>query len=180
MSDSQNTAPRSYRPIPGFPGYQVGDDGSIWGKRLSRFRIRKNWRKMSPSPDKDGYLKLILCRDDRTKRYVRLHDIILEVFVGPCPAGMVGAHENGVRNDCRLSNLRWDTQKNNIADKWKHGTYQIGEKASNARLTAEQVREIRRRWAAGGITQVALGKEYGVANVTICAIVTRRIWKHVA
>ncbi|MGE3267177.1 MAG: hypothetical protein AB7P40_00420 [Chloroflexota bacterium] len=54
-----------------------------------------------------------------------------------------------------------------------------GERHGGARLTESQVREIRQRYAAGGITQVALGREYGVAQMTISGIVTGREWQHV-
>jgi hypothetical protein len=54
-----------------------------------------------------------------------------------------------------------------------------GEQNVSAKLTEAQVIEIRRRFAAGGITKVALGREYGVSGVLISHIVTRKIWRHV-
>jgi hypothetical protein len=54
-----------------------------------------------------------------------------------------------------------------------------GERHSRALLDEAQVRAIRSRYAAGGVTYLALAGEYGVKKVTIAAIVARRIWKHV-
>ena len=54
-----------------------------------------------------------------------------------------------------------------------------GERCARAKLTEDEVRAIRRRYAAGGISQTALGNEYGLHNATINAIVNRATWKHV-
>ncbi|WP_201776406.1 hypothetical protein [Streptacidiphilus carbonis] len=51
---------------------------------------------------------------------------------------------------------------------------QTGADHANAKLTAEQVAEVRRRYAAGGVSQQALGDEYGVHQATISAVVLRQ------
>lgn len=52
-----------------------------------------------------------------------------------------------------------------------------GEKHHAAQLTADQVREIRRKHAAGEASHGQLAKLYGVAKPTIKTIVARRTWK---
>lgn len=54
-----------------------------------------------------------------------------------------------------------------------------GEANSNSRLSEVQVREIRNRYADGGISQKKLGKEYGVSTVTIGLILRRKAWRHI-
>lgn len=54
-----------------------------------------------------------------------------------------------------------------------------GERHGNAKLTADQVRDIRRRWAEGGVTQTTLGIEYGVSTALIGRIVRGKGWQHV-
>lgn len=54
-----------------------------------------------------------------------------------------------------------------------------GETHWKAKLTAEDVRQIRRRHAAGGITLRALGVKYNVRETSILRIVTRESWKHI-
>lgn len=51
--------------------------------------------------------------------------------------------------------------------------------APGARLSDEQVRAIRSRFDAGGVTMRALGREFGVHHRTVSAIVSRRAWQHV-
>jgi hypothetical protein len=52
-----------------------------------------------------------------------------------------------------------------------------GERSNHAKLTAEQVREIRRRRAAGE-KAIDLAREYGVRRGNIFCIVTRKTWRH--
>ena len=56
---------------------------------------------------------------------------------------------------------------------------QKGERNGRAKVTAEQVREIRRRYAAGGTTHQALADEYGVTKTNIRFIIKRVSWAHV-
>jgi hypothetical protein len=55
-----------------------------------------------------------------------------------------------------------------------------GEQHLQARLTADNVAEIRRRYQEGGVLQRDLAAEFGVAQTLISAVVRRVIWRHVA
>lgn len=50
------------------------------------------------------------------------------------------------------------------------------QRRKNARLTPEKVAEIRRRYAAGGISQAALAREYGIGSGQMCLIVNNKSW----
>jgi hypothetical protein len=54
-----------------------------------------------------------------------------------------------------------------------------GELNGRAKLTAEQVRDIRHRYASGKESQGQLAREFGVRQGAIWAIVYRKIWTHV-
>lgn len=54
-----------------------------------------------------------------------------------------------------------------------------GEAQHRAKLTCESVREMRRRYAAGGVTCSALGKEFGVVMQAASKAILGRSWKHV-
>jgi hypothetical protein len=47
-----------------------------------------------------------------------------------------------------------------------------------AKLSEDDVKEIRRLHASGKLTK-HIAEDYGVAITTIAAIVTRRAWKHI-
>lgn len=48
-----------------------------------------------------------------------------------------------------------------------------------AKLTAQQVRRIRKLYQAGGVSYVTLGLLFGVSSTTISIVVHRDTWRHV-
>ncbi len=55
-----------------------------------------------------------------------------------------------------------------------------GVRHHKSKLSEEAVREIRRRYSAGGASQQSLADEYGVAQTVVSCIVRGLIWRHVA
>lgn len=72
-------------------------------------------------------------------------------------------------------------QNANMADMWERDRHPPtwGKANGNAKLTPRLVREIRRRYKAGGVTQKGLASEYGVAKSLVWSVVHRKIWKHI-
>lgn len=170
-----------YKDIAGFPGYRVGDDGSVWSLWKPSFggwKIGTDWKLLRGGVDKDGYRKLILCFLGQ-RRCARINILVLEAFRGPRPAGMVAAHRNGDKLDNSLENLRWDTQAGNCADKKVHGTHQAGEKHGMHKLVSSQVSEIRRKRLVGQ-SLPSLAQEFGITKSAVSSICRRRTWKHIA
>lgn len=116
-----------WRPISGYEGYyEVSNEGVI--RSLDRDiehavsgTIRRRGRIIRLKPHKDGYQVATLHKEGRRKNRM-VHQIVLEAFVGPCPPGQQTCHNNGDPSDNRIENLRWDTPKENMADKRRHGT----------------------------------------------------------
>lgn len=54
-----------------------------------------------------------------------------------------------------------------------------GSRNACSKLTEDQVIEIRRRWAARAMSQTDMGKEFGVSQPVISAIVLRKNWQHI-
>lgn len=79
------------------------------------------------------------------------------------------------------SHLFLGTKGDNNKDRAAKGRNrdQRGEKNEKAILTARIVLEIRARFAAGGITQRALAREYGIHFGTVSGIICRMSWRHV-
>lgn len=55
-----------------------------------------------------------------------------------------------------------------------------GERHGRSKLTESQVREIRMRYANGGVTQQRLADEFGVYQTKISAAIRHQTWAHVA
>jgi len=54
-----------------------------------------------------------------------------------------------------------------------------GEEHSRAKLTDESVRDIRQKYATGGIDQGALARKWKVSPSAVSGVIRRRTWKHV-
>ena len=153
--------------ITGFSDYVVSDTGEVMRQRNGYLRRVK--------PDRHhGYRRVSLfCSGEEEKVYV--HRLVLEAFVGPCPDGLEACHGNGVKADCALDNLRWDTRKNNSHDRIAHGTTNRGERHGLAKLTADQVVAIREA-VAGGATMASQGRLHGVSGAAVQDLIHRRRW----
>jgi hypothetical protein len=177
MSDADSTTEVEYRPIPGFEGiYRVGDDGSIWSRRRRGTRALHDWRKMAMKLATTGRVMADLSVGDGTIKRVWVHRLVLEVFVGPCPAGMECAHYDGKCTNNRVENLRWATHKENCADQIRHGTRSaVGERNNRAKITAVAALEIRREvMALAG----ALARKHGLNPFYVLQIARGGRWKH--
>lgn len=176
----------TYKEIEGYPGYRVGDDGSVWTRlvvvsngygRGTSSILGEQWSKLNPTFQK--YLKVSLHRGGK-KVQKRVHSLVLGAFVGPRPNGMVACHNDGDPFNNRLSNLRWDTQASNIEDKKKHGTSSIGEKNGRNRIAEDQVRSIIRSVLRGDIIRIrATARFLGVSPPAIRSIVQKKKWLHI-
>ena len=56
----------------------------------------------------------------------------------------------------------------------------LGERRSNAKLTTQRVRSLRHIYKMGGVSQVALGKIFGIDQTHVSSIVNRKSWAHIA
>lgn len=110
--------------------------------------------------------------DDKCRRNRTVHRLVLETFIGPCPPKMECRHLDGNPANNRLDNLVWGTRKENMRDRTYHGADNAGERNHRARLSNAQVREIRQRYAAGGLKQADLAAAYGVSIPAISTVVT--------
>lgn len=168
-----------YRLVEGYPIYRVGSDGSVWTKWMPGLRPPKlgnRWRIMKQFRNKpDGYLCVSLSPSAQIKL---VHRLVLAAFIGPCPKGMEGCHNDGNKRNNSRSNLRWDTRKNNVGDREKHGTAGRGENHSRAKYTEDFIRAIRRD-VAKGMSFEEVGVKFGLSRSYAYQIASKRRWSHV-
>jgi hypothetical protein len=171
-----------YRDIPGFPGYRVGSDGSVW----SRWRrgcltvMTDKWVKKATHHWKRAHYLTVVLHRDKKQKTLPVHGLVLMAFVGPKPPGMCACHNNGIATDNRPENLRWDTPKGNAADRKIHGTQFHADTHHNRKVSSAQVKEMRELYAKGGISYEKLGRMFGLCANTVMRAVRRITWKTVA
>lgn len=156
-----------WKPVFGFECvYEVSDHGnvrSIKSGQLKKISVEKHTNRHFVGLSKDN------------KQYLRrIHKLVLEAFVGQCPNGFECCHNDGNSANNHISNLRWDTHKSNMLDRIKHGTSNRGERCGKAKLTLEQVRQIRDDTRL----QKVIAFEYNIAQSMISRIKSKVRWKH--
>lgn len=126
--------------------------------------------------DGAGYRMVSLA--GRSGGKIRRHVLVCETYHGTRPHGQVVRHKNGIPGDDREENLEWGTQSQNLQDAVRHGTTTKGSKNRHAKLTDEQVSEIKRRLDTGE-KQKDIAEWFGVSQPTISEIKSGKAWKHV-
>lgn len=134
---------------------------------------------LSQKRERNGYWRVSICNDG-TVTHHHVARLVLEAFVGPASTPEHhAAHGDGDQSNNRLDNLRWASPAENQFDKWEHGTVRTGADSLNAKLTEEQVSEIR-RLKAGGASYGQLQRSFPASYSTLKRIVDRETWRHVA
>ena len=179
-----DTKEELWLPVVGWEGYyEVSNLGRVRTVAGNFMQSRKGYddyqrtrfeKILSATSDKCGYQMVSLSRFGNGTT-TRVHTLVLEAFVGPKSEGMECRHLDGDPANNRLENLAWGTPSENQSDKIQHGTTNRGAKAAGSILCERDVLAIRRR-AASGENRKALADEFGVAERTVSAVVTRQTW----
>lgn len=118
----------NWRPIPGFEGYYEasnlgrvrGLDRLVPNKFGTLIQIKGRMLKQRQLPH--GYIIVMLCKNNQYQNRL-VHRLVLSAFHGIPEDGVEACHNNGIRSDNRLENLRWDTHSANSHDQLRHGTH---------------------------------------------------------
>lgn len=171
--------------IQDFPGYRIDTNGDVWscwkrnykkGVTGSSSFLSHQWSKRKPFINMGREVTSLY---KNKKQYHKFnHRLVLEAFIGKCPNSMEACHNNGNASDNRLENLRWDTPKNNHADKLRHGTHNRGEQNKQAKLTVEDVRLIKDLRKDSNLSQKRIGKIFGVCQSAISSILIGKNWNY--
>lgn len=167
-----------WRPVVDWLEYQVSSYGRV--RRVARGKGTLPGKILKPTDKGRGYMQVSLHAPGKKTKKVKVQVLVCTAFHGTKPTGRhESAHWDGNPRNNRADNLRWATKKENEEDKKRHGTYQYGVNNVSNKLSEQNVRDIRQRYAAGGVTQRALAREYGLHQVTVSEIVLRKIWEWV-
>lgn len=160
-----------WREVKSNPNYIVSSDGQVGSRKFGKFRMLK------PGRSSSGYLQVVLC-DEGVMRSVKVHQLVAAAFLPPKPTPKHQInHKNGVKADNRDANFEWVTSSENV----QHGFDILGHKGvrgnavGRAKLTEVDVREIRRRCAAGERQRI-IAADYGITQTHVSLIARGKTW----
>lgn len=127
-----------------------------------------------------GYgFMMVGSKTDGSMKSKRAHRLSFEFFRDAIPSGLHVLHKCDNPLCVNPNHLFLGTHQDNMADMRAKGRHAHGEMVGGAKSTADGVREIRRRYAACGVSQEALGSEYGVSQVAVSNVIHKRTWEHI-
>lgn len=168
-----------WRSVPGLDDYEISSLGRMRSNKRTGRKTNAIGGLIAPRRKYiDGILNRLEVRPYQSgkKLCFGVHQLVLSAFIGPCPAGMEGCHNDGDPSNNCLSNLRWDRHISNVADTRNHGRLAHGESNGRAVLTFNDVRSLRVEHKNGsGVT--ALGRKYGINRSQVYRIVKHENWR---
>lgn len=159
-----------WKPIEGWPKYQVGRCGDVRGQSGKLLKKR---------PDGKGYLRVALCnKGERVDK--RVHILVAQAFI-PNPLNLPEVnHINLNKAQNNSLNLEWCTHQENMDHYYANGDVVVlqGEDHGMAKLKEEDVVQIR-LMLEEGYSSRTISKTYPVTEQMIYRIKYRKAWKHI-
>lgn len=150
--------------------YQITDAGDVIIVKSGKIKMQHK--------DKHGYLRVGLSKFGK-KTFFFAHRLVALNFIGnPFSKDQVN-HVNGIKDDNRLENLEWVTNKENLRHAHDTGLARSpkGEVNHFSKLNKEAVLKIRKKGKYDTYSNMA--RDYGVSINCVLSIVKRITWKHI-
>lgn len=175
-----------WKPVHSWEGiYEVSNLGRIKRVCIGASRHSRTWagRILKLNPNTYGYTSVVLANLGR-KQTCTVHGLVAIAFIGPRPMGMQVNHKDGVKSNCRSSNLEYLSGIENARHAWRIGLFDNFKKRENlirgenhpfSKLTEEIVKKIRHSQE----NCTVLGKRFRVSRVVVWRIRARKTWKHI-
>lgn len=156
----------TWKPIPGFDGYEASDLGRVRSWRM-RFGVRASPIVRSPYSDRRGYLRMTVMAGGR-KQLRGVHQLVARAFLGTPPKNSIINHKDADKKNNKPNNLEYCTALENV----RHADT-LALRRPWRKIEARAVREIRMSFIAGSTMKI-LSARYTVSTQTIFRIVSYR------
>jgi NUMOD4 motif/HNH endonuclease len=177
-----------WRPVVGYESrYEISNFGRLRSLPRTWNVVRKNGsplpgivegKILKPRLDKDGYEQIGL-RGLGERKWFKIHQLVLETFIGPRPKNLIIDHIDGNRANNALSNIHYISQSENMlrSDIRNGGRPWLqGDGNPMSKLDIEQVKTIR-QLAKEGVPQIKIARQFNMGSMQISRIIRRQRWK---
>jgi hypothetical protein len=162
-----------WRSIAQFPNYAISNLGRV--KRLTSRTNAKAGSILKPTSNTE-YPFLTLCSSG-VRKTCPIHLLVASAFLEKIDSKDFVNHINGNKHDSRLENLEYTNQRDNQLHAYRTGLQVSNQESGNAKLTWENVREIRSQWEIDkNISLVMLAKRFGVTRKCIALVIQGKTW----
>ena len=175
--ENERTIPAAeqWKPVVGYEDlYEVSASGKVRG--LTKHGKYPAGRILKWSRRPRGYQAVALSRNGK-RRQLFIHSLVMGAFVGDCPPGHQVNHKDGRKENNHVTNLEYVTHAENMAHAVENGFIPRGEHHREAKLTDEDIREIRKM--IGKYPHRLIGLDFGVSHHAVGSILRGKTWKHV-
>jgi hypothetical protein len=139
------------------------------------------WPFRNRQPTQGGYVQVwhpsVPHRKGVRRHAVLVHRLIWELVYGPIPVGLHVLHRCDNPPCINPEHLFLGTRQDNMDDKVAKHRQVRGERQRFAKLTPEQIRQIRA--LAHELNHVEIARQFGVTAANVGYIVRRHTWKHI-
>lgn len=158
-----------WKNIEGYEQYQVSNFGNV--KTVANEATRKE-RLLKPLAHYKGYKRVGLCLNNKAKFYF-IHRLVATYFLENNDNKETINHKDGNKENNHYLNLEWATYRENMNHAIDNKLSSCGERNGRAKLTYEQVEEIKQSL----LSQRKLAVIYEVCQTTIGKIKQGKGWK---
>ena len=95
-----------WKDLQNYPNYKISNYGEVFSTRRQRL--------LKISKDRYGYPRVNLVNQEGVSKNLYVHFLVAITFVEGWFAGAVVNHKDGVKTNCRSTNLEWVTQGDNV------------------------------------------------------------------
>ena len=169
-----NTEKEVWKDIEGYEGYyQVSNLGRV--RSVDRivetslgYKSNRKEKMLKPGLSQDGYELVGLSKSGKTKSFT-VHRLVAGKFI--CQNGALEVnHINGDKTDNSVRNLEYVTGSENMQHSFDNGL-------RKNKINREEADEIRDLYANTSLTQLEIGKIYGISKNMVSDIWLNKKWK---
>lgn len=159
-----------WRTIPDYPTFEVSNFGRVRNTQPHPNHPLKypGGHILKLGKDKMNRPQITLGKRPH-RRCRKVHILVMEAFVGPCPEGMEVDHLDSDRANSRLDNLEYVTHKENVRRASINGRYNLPNRFDHFWLNKGRVARIR-QWIEKGYSLVRIARHLPVHYSTLSKI----------